>query len=56
MPYLFWNGCTAEVVSSDKGFTNHHWWATKPSQNASTVEHNYLRDGFVEQGPCGNSK
>ena len=40
------NGCTAEVMS-DKGliFTNHHC-GYDAIQKLSTVEHNYLEDGF----------
>ncbi len=43
---LFNDGCTAEVVS-EKGliFTNHHCGYDAISK-ASTVEHNYMRDGF----------
>ena len=40
------NGCTAEVMS-DKGlvFTNHHC-GYDAIQKLSTIEHNYLKDGF----------
>jgi len=40
------NGCTAEIMS-DKGlvFTNHHC-GYDAIQKLSTVEHNYLEDGF----------
>ena len=40
------NGCTAEVMS-DKGliFTNHHC-GYDAIQKLSTIEHNYLEDGF----------
>lgn len=43
---IFGGGCTAEIVS-DKGllFTNHHC-GYGAIQSQSTVEHNYLRDGF----------
>ncbi|HEV7350046.1 S46 family peptidase [Telluribacter sp.] len=43
---IFGNGCTGEIVSS-KGliFTNHHC-GYGAIANASSVEHNYLRDGF----------
>jgi Peptidase S46 len=43
---LFNDGCTAEVVS-EKGliFTNHHCGYDAISK-ASTVEHNYMKDGF----------
>ncbi len=43
---IFGGGCTGEIVS-DKGliFTNHHC-GYEAIANASTVEHNYLRDGF----------
>ena len=43
---IFGGGCTGEIVS-DKGliFTNHHC-GYDAIANASTVEHNYLRDGF----------
>lgn len=43
---IFGNGCTGEIVSS-KGliFTNHHC-GYGAIASASSVEHNYLRDGF----------
>lgn len=43
---IFGNGCTGEIVSS-KGliFTNHHC-GYGAIATASTVDHNYLRDGF----------
>ncbi|MBS1509299.1 MAG: S46 family peptidase [Bacteroidetes bacterium] len=43
---IFGGGCTGEVVS-DQGliFTNHHCGYAAIA-GASTVEHNYLRDGF----------
>src|ERR1044072_4732572 len=43
---IFGGGCTAEVVSNQGLlFTNHHCgYGTIAS--ASSVEHNYLRDGF----------
>ncbi|MEI9955381.1 MAG: S46 family peptidase [Ferruginibacter sp.] len=43
---LFNGGCTAELVS-DQGliFTNHHCGYSVIADN-STLEHNYLRDGF----------
>jgi len=43
---IFGGGCTGEIVS-DKGliFTNHHC-GYSAIVNASTVEHNYLQDGF----------
>jgi hypothetical protein len=43
---LFGGGCTAEVVS-DKGLilTNHHCGYGR-IQNHSSIEHDYLRDGF----------
>ncbi len=43
---IFGGGCTAEVVS-DEGLllTNHHCGFDE-IQNHSTVEHNYLEDGF----------
>lgn len=43
---IFGGGCTGEIVSS-KGliFTNHHC-GYGAIADASTVEHNYLRDGF----------
>lgn len=43
---IFGGGCTGEIVS-DKGliFTNHHC-GYDAIANASTVDHNYLRDGF----------
>lgn len=43
---IFGNGCTGEIVS-DKGliFTNHHC-GYSAIQQLSSVEHNYLLDGF----------
>ncbi len=43
---IFGGGCTGEIVS-DQGliFTNHHC-GYDAIANASTVEHNYLHDGF----------
>ena len=43
---IFGNGCTGEIVS-DKGlvFTNHHC-GYGAIQQLSSVEHNYLKDGF----------
>ena len=43
---IFGGGCTGEIVS-DQGliFTNHHCGYSAIT-NASSVEHNYLRDGF----------
>ncbi len=43
---IFGSGCTGEIVS-DKGliFTNHHC-GYGSIQQLSSVEHNYLRDGF----------
>ena len=43
---IFGGGCTGEIVS-DQGliFTNHHCGYSAIT-SASTVEHNYLRDGF----------
>lgn len=43
---IFGGGCTGEIVS-DKGliFTNHHCGYSS-IQQLSSVEHNYLRDGF----------
>jgi Peptidase S46 len=43
---IFGGGCTGELVSSEGLiFTNHHC-GYEAIANASTVEHNYLRDGF----------
>ncbi len=53
----FGNGCTGEVVSADGLlFTNHHC-GYEYVQTLSSVEHNYLRDGFAaksraEELPC----
>ena len=43
---IFGGGCTGEIVS-DKGliFTNHHC-GYDAIATSSSVEHNYLRDGF----------
>lgn len=44
---IFGNGCTGEIVSSQGLiFTNHHCGYDAIAR-ASTVEHNYLRDGFM---------
>lgn len=54
---IFGGGCTAELVSKEGLlFTNHHCGYGNISA-ASTVEHNYLRDGFwakskAEEIPC----
>ena len=43
---IFGTGCTGEIVSSEGLiFTNHHCGYDAVA-SASTVEHNYLRDGF----------
>lgn len=43
---IFGGGCTGEIVSSQGLiFTNHHC-GYDAIANASTMEHNYLRDGF----------
>src|SRR5205085_3978125 len=43
---IFGGGCTGEVVSNQGlVFTNHHCGYSAIA-GASTVEHNYLRDGF----------
>src|ERR1051326_6070914 len=43
---IFGGGCTGEIVSADGLiFTNHHC-GYDVIANASTVEHNYLHDGF----------
>ena len=43
---IFGGGCTGEIVSSEGLiFTNHHC-GYEAVANASSVEHNYLRDGF----------
>ena len=48
---IFGNGCTGEIVST-KGliFTNHHC-GYDAIANASTVEHNYLQNGFYAKSP-----
>lgn len=54
---LFGGGCTAEIVSKEGlVFTNHHC-GYDAIASASSVEHNYLRDGFWakskgEEIPC----
>src|SRR5215510_2362361 len=46
---IFGGGCTGEIVSSEGLiFTNHHC-GYDAIANASTVDHNYLRDGFYEK-------
>src|ERR1041384_5938561 len=43
---IFGGGCTGEIVSADGLiFTNHHC-GYEAIADASSVEHNYLRDGF----------
>ena len=43
---IFGGGCTAEVVSKEGLlFTNHHCGYSNIA-SSSTVDHNYLRDGF----------
>jgi hypothetical protein len=43
---IFGNGCTGEIVSNEGlVFTNHHCGYNQIAA-ASTVEHNYLKDGF----------
>src|SRR5919112_982552 len=43
---IFGNGCTGELVSNEGLiFTNHHCGYAAIT-NASSIEHNYLRDGF----------
>src|SRR5687768_15871376 len=43
---IFGNGCTGEIVSNQGLiFTNHHCGYNSIAA-ASTVEHNYLKDGF----------
>jgi len=43
---IFAGGCTGEIVSNEGLiFTNHHC-GYEAVANASTMEHNYLRDGF----------
>ena len=57
---IFGGGCTGEIVSSEGLiFTNHHCGYDAVA-SASTVEHNYLRDGFYaknhgEEIPTGIS-
>lgn len=48
---IFGGGCTGEIVS-DQGllFTNHHC-GYDAIQQLSSVEHNYLRDGFWSRSP-----
>jgi Peptidase S46 len=46
---IFGNGCTGEIVSSQGLiFTNHHC-GYDVIASSSTVEHNYLRDGFYSK-------
>jgi len=57
---IFGSGCTGEIVSAEGLiFTNHHC-GYDVIASASTVEHNYLRDGFyamkrIEEIPSGLS-
>lgn len=50
---IFGGGCTGEIVS-DQGliFTNHHC-GYDAIANASTVQHNYLHDGFFAKDKTG---
>jgi hypothetical protein len=43
---MFGAGCTAEVVSEDGLLLTNHHCGYDAIQNHSTVEHNYLEDGF----------
>lgn len=58
---IFGGGCTGEIVSPNGlVFTNHHCGYSF-IQQLSTVEHNYLKDGFWSQSyeeelPCENIK
>src|SRR6478672_11468459 len=46
---IFGGGCTGELVSNEGlVFTNHHCGYSVIA-GASTVEHNYLRDGFYSR-------
>src|SRR5712671_1611944 len=46
---IFGGGCTGEIVSAEGLiFTNHHC-GYDAIANASTVDHNYLRDGFYSK-------
>jgi hypothetical protein len=47
---IFGGGCTGEIVSAEGLiFTNHHC-GYDAIASASTLEHNYLRDGFYAKG------
>ena len=47
---IFGGGCTGEIVSAEGLiFTNHHC-GYDAITSASTLEHNYLRDGFYARG------
>src|SRR5678815_6162574 len=46
---IFGGGCTGEIVSAEGLiFTNHHC-GYEVIASASTVDHNYLRDGFYSK-------
>ena len=44
---LFGSGCTADVVSTQGLILTNHHCGRSSIQNNSTLEHNYLRDGFM---------
>ena len=44
---LFGSGCTAEVVSTQGLILTNHHCGHSAIQAHSTLEHNYLRDGFM---------
>lgn len=53
---IFGGGCTGEIVSSQGLiFTNHHC-GYDAIANASSVEHNYLRDGFYARSKAEEIK
>jgi len=53
---IFGGGCTGEIVSAEGLiFTNHHC-GYDAIANASTVDHNYLRDGFYARSKAEELK
>ncbi|MDR1757913.1 MAG: S46 family peptidase [Bacteroidales bacterium] len=42
----FWHFCTGELISAEGLFTTNHHCGFSMIQSHSTVEHDYLRDGF----------
>lgn len=48
---LFGGGCTGEIISSEGLLLTNHHCGFGEIQSHSTLEHNYLRDGFWAMSP-----